>query len=50
MEKPIRMEKRVVSIGNSKGVILPMFFIGDNCEKVILEIYKNHAVVLPVRK
>ena len=49
-EPVMRQEKKLVKSGNSKAVILPMFFLGDDTEKVVMEIYKNHAVIIPVRK
>ena len=50
MDKPIRMRKRLVWSGHSRAVILPAFFLGDNCDEVYLEISDHHAVIRPIRK
>ena len=50
MDKPIRMEKRLTRTGNSDAVILPKFWVRDNCERVVLEIEDHRIIITPIRE
>ena len=50
MEEPYRYEKKVVKIGNSNYVGIPVGWLGKNVKKVIVEVYKDMLRVLPCKQ
>jgi len=50
MEKPFRYRKKLLKSGSSNYVIIPADWEALKGDEVILEVYKDKIIILPIKK